>query len=68
MNARRRRPLFFALMAVCLTLFISSWAFVRLWSVPVAVAMAVLAMLTLMAARFTANARDNEESWWNRRP
>ena len=44
MYARRRR-VYFLLMGGCVVLFVSAWAFVRLWSVEAAVALCVVAMV-----------------------
>jgi len=52
-------------MAVCLALFISAWAFVRLWSVPVAVGMCVVAMVIPPAAAIVGNKRGPDDHWWD---
>lgn len=52
-------------MAVCLALFISAWAFVRLWSVPVAVGMCVVAMVIPPAAAIVGNKREPDDHWWD---
>lgn len=52
-------------MAVCLTLFISAWAFVRLWSVPVAVGMCLVAMVIPPAAAIVGNKRERDDRWWD---
>lgn len=44
MYARRRR-VYFVLMGGCIFLFVSAWAFVRLFSVEAAVALCVVAMV-----------------------
>ncbi len=49
---------YFLLMGVCLTLFILSWTVVRLYSVPAAIAIAVVAMVIPPIAVFVANAGD----------
>lgn len=64
MYARRRRR-YFTLMAVCLTLFISAWTFVRLWSVPAAVAMSAVAMVIPPVAVIVANRREPDDRWWD---
>ena len=56
MYARRRR-VYFLMMGGCLFLFVSAWAFVRLWSVPAAVAMCVVAMVLPPVAAIVANRR-----------
>jgi len=64
MYARRRRR-YFGLMALCLVLFISAWAFVRLWSVPAAIGMCVVAMVIPPVAAITANRREPDDRWWD---
>ncbi len=64
MYARRRHAYFF-LMGACLTLFISAWAFVRLWSVPAAVAMCIVAMVIPPLAAIVANRRGPQDRWWD---
>ncbi|GAB2578518.1 hypothetical protein GCM10027168_09420 [Streptomyces capparidis] len=61
----RRRHRYFALMGLCLALFVSAWAFVRLWSVPAAVAMCVVAMVIPPCAAIVANRRDPDDRWWD---
>ncbi|MFE9728151.1 DUF3099 domain-containing protein [Streptomyces sp. NPDC005794] len=67
MYARRRRA-YFLLMGGCLFLFVSAWAFVRLWSVPAAVAMCVLAMVIPPVAAIVANRKGPEDRWWDDPP
>jgi len=62
--ARRRRR-YFALMALCLGLFIGAWGFVRLWSVPLAIAMCVVAMAIPPVAAIVANRREPDDRWWD---
>ncbi|MGW7354885.1 DUF3099 domain-containing protein [Streptomyces sp. NPDC054784] len=64
MYARRRRR-YFALMAVCLTLFVGAWSVVRFWSVPVAVGMCVVAMVIPPVAAIVGNKREPDDSWWD---
>ncbi|MFE5854017.1 DUF3099 domain-containing protein [Streptomyces sp. NPDC056500] len=64
MYARRRRA-YFVLMGGCLVLFVSAWAFVRLWSVPAAVAMCVVAMVIPPIAAMVANRRGPDDRWWD---
>lgn len=52
---RRRRRTYFILMAVCLTLVVLAWGWVRLWSTGLAVAMSVVAGLIPPVAAFLAN-------------
>ena len=49
---------YFLLMGVCLTLFILSWAVIRLYSVVAAVVMSVVAMVIPPIAVMVANAGD----------
>ncbi len=64
MYARRRRA-YFWMMGGCLFLFVSAWAFVRLWSVPAAVAMCVVAMVIPPVAAIVANRRGPEDRGWD---
>ena len=43
----------------------SAWAFVRLWSVPAAVGMCVVAMVIPPVAAMVANRRGPEDRWWD---
>lgn len=52
-------------MTVSLTLFISASLFVRLVSVPLAVAMCVIAAVIPPIAAFTANKRESDDYWWD---
>ncbi|GAA4661622.1 hypothetical protein GCM10023347_11390 [Streptomyces chumphonensis] len=61
----RRERRYFALMAVCLTLFVSAWAFVRLFSVPLAIGMCVVAALIPPVAAVVANRREESDRWWD---
>lgn len=54
-------------MTVSLTLFISASAFVRLFSVPLAVAMCVVAAIIPPIAAFSANRWDADDHWWDER-
>jgi Protein of unknown function (DUF3099) len=53
-----RNRVYFALMALCLGLFISAWAVVRLYSVTAAVVMTVVAVAIPPIAVIIANAGD----------
>lgn len=64
----RRRRRYFALMTVCLSLFISAWAFVRLFSVPLAIAMCVVAAVIPPVAAIVANRREPDDRWWDEPP
>ncbi|MEU6487589.1 DUF3099 domain-containing protein [Streptomyces sp. NPDC046887] len=64
----RRRHLYFGMMAVCLVLFVGAWAVVRLWSVPAAIAMCVVAMVIPPIAAMVANRRGPEDRWWDEMP
>ncbi|MDT3399177.1 DUF3099 domain-containing protein [Streptomyces sp. B1866] len=61
----RRRHAYFLMMGACLTLFVSAWAFVRLWSVAAAVAMCVVAMVIPPCAAVVANRRGPDDRWWD---
>ncbi|MBB1243832.1 DUF3099 domain-containing protein [Streptomyces durbertensis] len=67
MYARRRRR-YFALMTVCLTLFLSATVFVRLVSVPIAVAMCVVAAMIPPVAAIVGNRREADEAWFDEEP
>ncbi|EDY48096.1 DUF3099 domain-containing protein [Streptomyces clavuligerus] len=64
MYARRRRA-YFVLMGVCLFLFVSAWSYVRLFSVPAAVALCVVAMVIPPIAVIVANRRGPDDRWWD---
>ncbi|MGW7412655.1 DUF3099 domain-containing protein [Streptomyces sp. NPDC054863] len=64
MYARRRRS-YFLMMGTCLVLFVSACALVRLWSVPVAVGMCVVAALIPPFAAMIANRKGPEDRWWD---
>ncbi|MBB5934416.1 hypothetical protein FHS42_001463 [Streptomyces zagrosensis] len=64
MYARRRRG-YFLMMGACLTLFVLAWSVVRLWSIPVAVGMCVVAMVIPPFAAIVANRRGPEERWFD---
>lgn len=53
------------MMTAALVLFVSAWAFVRLWSVPAAIAMCVVAMVIPPAAVIVGNRREPGERWWD---
>ena len=54
-QVRRRRRWYFLLMGVCLLLLALAWTWVRLWSVPLAVAMSAVAALIPPIAAFVGN-------------
>ncbi|MGX1611538.1 DUF3099 domain-containing protein [Streptomyces celluloflavus] len=62
--AQRRHRRYFAMMAVC-TLFVLAWSVVRLWSVPAAVGMCVVAMVIPPIAAIIGNRREPDERWWD---
>ncbi|WP_245880699.1 DUF3099 domain-containing protein [Streptomyces zhaozhouensis] len=64
---RRRRRRYLVLMAVCLLLFVGGGAVVRLWSVPVAIAMCALAAVIPPVATIVANRREPDDRWWDER-
>ncbi|WP_431035452.1 DUF3099 domain-containing protein [Streptomyces sp. P6-2-1] len=64
MYARRRRA-YFLMMGICLVLFVSAWAFVRIWSVPAAIGMCVVALVIPPVAAIVANRRGPEDRWWD---
>jgi hypothetical protein len=61
----RRRHWYFAMMGTCVVLFVLAWGVVRLWSVPAAVAMCLVAMVIPPIAAIVANRRGPEDRWWD---
>ncbi|WP_353943822.1 DUF3099 domain-containing protein [Streptomyces sp. HUAS MG91] len=61
----RRKHAYFAMMGVCIALFVLAWGVVRLWSVPAAVIMCVVAMVIPPFAAIVANRRGPEDRWWD---
>ena len=53
------------MMGTCIGLFILAWSVVRLWSVPAAVGMCVVAMLIPPVAAIMANRRGPDDRWWD---
>lgn len=53
------------MMGLCLALFVLAWGVVRLWSVPVAVGMCLVAMVIPPLAAIVANRREPDEGWWD---
>ncbi|MFJ6897859.1 DUF3099 domain-containing protein [Streptomyces hokutonensis] len=64
MLARRRR-VYFVMMGICIGLFVLAWGVVRIWSVPVAVGMCVVAMVIPPVAAMVANRRGPDDRWWD---
>ncbi|MGP2436722.1 DUF3099 domain-containing protein [Streptomyces sp. JW3] len=63
----RRRRMYFVLMGICIALFVLAWGVVRLWSVPAAVGMCVVAMVIPPFAAIVANRRGPQDRWWDER-
>ncbi|MFE9418427.1 DUF3099 domain-containing protein [Streptomyces griseofuscus] len=61
----RRRHVYFAMMGICIGLFVLAWGVVRIWSVPAAVGMCVVAMVIPPVAAMIANRRGPEDRWWD---
>ncbi|WP_344026084.1 DUF3099 domain-containing protein [Streptomyces luteireticuli] len=61
----RRRHVYFAMMGTCIGLFVLAWAVVRLWSVPAAIGMCLLAMVIPPVAAVVANRRGPDDRWWD---
>lgn len=57
----RRRLRYVVLMGTCVTLFVLSWAVVRFYSIPAAVAMSVVAMVIPPFAAIVANWGNTDE-------
>jgi hypothetical protein len=66
-NARRRHW-YFAMMGTCVVLFVTAWSVVRLWSVPAAIAMCLVAMVIPPVAAIVANRHGPEDRWWDEEP
>lgn len=64
-SAVTRRRRYFALMGLCLLLFVGAWAVVRLYSVPLAIGMCAVAAVIPPVAAVVANRRGPEEPWWD---
>lgn len=56
----RRRRIYFLMMGTCIGLIVLAWFVVRLWSVPVAVGMSVIAAIIPPLAVVVANAHDDD--------
>ncbi len=54
-------------MGVCVALFVGAWGVVRLWSVPLAIVMCLVAAVILPVAAITANRREPDDRWWDER-
>ncbi|GHF84500.1 hypothetical protein GCM10018790_72630 [Kitasatospora xanthocidica] len=65
MRAKRRRRYYFAMMGVCLGLFVMAWGVVRFFSVGAAIGMCVVAMVIPPVAAVFVNKRDPDDDWWN---
>ncbi|GAA1929708.1 hypothetical protein GCM10009737_34430 [Nocardioides lentus] len=76
MHPTTRRRVYLTLMLTCVALILLAWNVVRLWSVPVAVGMSVVAAVLPPVAAFVANAGVTRERGgpglerrsWDRRP
>lgn len=53
------------MMGICVALFVLAWTVVRIWSVPLAVGMCVVAMLIPPLAAIVANRRESDDRWWD---
>ncbi len=53
------------MMGVCVTLFVLAWGVVRMWSIPAAVAMCLVAMVIPPLAAIVANRRGPDDYWWD---
>jgi hypothetical protein len=61
----RRRHWYFAMMGTCVVLFVMAWAVVRIWSVPAAIVMCLVAMTIPPFAAIVANRRKPGERWFD---
>jgi multisubunit Na+/H+ antiporter MnhG subunit len=64
MQAQRRHA-YFAMMGTCLALILLAWNVVRLWSVPAAVVMSMIALVIPPFAAIVANRRGPDDKWWD---
>lgn len=53
------------MMGTCVVLFILAWSVVRLWSVPGAIIMCLIAMVIPPVAAIVANRKGPEDRWWD---
>ncbi|CAL9463324.1 hypothetical protein SUDANB58_02692 [Streptomyces sp. enrichment culture] len=56
------------MMGTCVALFVLACAVVRLWSVPAAVALCLVAMVIPPLAAVVANRRGPDDRWWDEPP
>jgi hypothetical protein len=56
------------MMSTCVVLFVTAWAVVRLWSVPAAIIMCLVAMVIPPVAAIVANRRGPNERWFDEPP
>jgi len=54
-----RKTAYFSLMGTCIALIVLAWFVVRLWSVPLAIAMSVVAAVLPPTAAIVANWRED---------
>ena len=52
-------------MGVCLVLIVLAWNVVRLWSIPAAVGMSLVAMVIPPVAAIVANRKGPDDRWWD---
>jgi hypothetical protein len=52
-------------MGTCVFLFVMAWSLVRLWSVPAAIGMCLVAMVIPPVAAIVANRKGPEDTWWD---
>lgn len=53
------------MMGTCLVLFVMAWTVVRIWSLPAAVGMCLVAMVIPPVAAIVANRRGPHERWFD---
>jgi len=53
------------MMGTCLALILLAWNVVRLWSVPAAVVMSMIALVIPPFAAIVANRRGPDDKWWD---
>jgi hypothetical protein len=62
MSRATRHRAYFVLMGICIALIVLAWNVVRLWSIPAAIAMSVVAALIPPVAAFVGNQGALDES------
>ncbi|MCL2543570.1 MAG: DUF3099 domain-containing protein [Nocardioidaceae bacterium] len=64
MASTARKRAYFAMMGTCIVLIILAWFVVRLFSVPAAIGMSIVAAVIPPVAAITANWREDQVDRW----